>query len=75
MFNKGLDKDEKQEGLLKRLKDIEHKTDNQLKAIEGQNNNQLRSIGYPIKDKIPKKQLKLIIFWLKKIVLLLSKAW
>ena len=38
MFNKGLDSGEKQEGLLKRLKNIEDKTDNQLKETEGQNN-------------------------------------
>ena len=38
VFNKGLDKSEKSEGLLKRLKNIEDKTDNQLRAIEGQNN-------------------------------------
>ena len=37
MFNKGLTTDEKSEGLLKRLKNIEDKTDNQLKATEGQN--------------------------------------
>ena len=37
VFNKGLDSSEKQ-GLLKRLTNIEDKTDNQLKAIEGQNN-------------------------------------
>ena len=36
VFNKGLTKDEKSEGLLKRLKNIEDKTDNQLKAIKGQ---------------------------------------
>ena len=35
VFNKGLKKDEKQEGLLKRLKNIEDKTDDQLRAIEG----------------------------------------
>ena len=38
VFNKGLDSSEKQEGFLKRLKNIEDKADNQLKAIEGQNN-------------------------------------
>ena len=38
VFNKGLDSSEKQEGLLKRLKNIEDKTDNQLKSIKGQNN-------------------------------------
>ena len=35
-FNKGLDFSEKQEGLLKKLKNVEDKTDNQLRAIEGQ---------------------------------------
>ena len=39
MFNKGFDKSKKKsEGLLKRLKNIEDKTYNQLRAIEGQNN-------------------------------------
>ena len=33
VFNKGLDSSERQEGLLKRLKNIEDKTDDQLKAI------------------------------------------
>ena len=53
VFHKGLDSSERQEGLLKRLKNIEDKTDNQLKAIKGQKNNQLniKSIGYSIKDK------------------------
>ena len=41
VFNKGLDSSEKQEVLLKRLKNIEDKTDNQLRAIEARNNNQL----------------------------------
>ena len=40
VFNKGLTTDEKQEGLLKRLKNIEDKTGNQLLAIENQKNNQ-----------------------------------
>ena len=38
VFNKGLNSSEKEEGLLKRLKHIEDKTDNQLKASKGQNN-------------------------------------
>ena len=38
VFNKGLDSSEKQEGLLKRLKNIEDKINNQLKAIKAQNN-------------------------------------
>ena len=40
MFNKGLKTDEKSEGLLKRLKKIEDKTDNQLIAIENNISNQ-----------------------------------
>ena len=39
IFNKGLDKDrDKKEGLLKRLKNIESKNEEQLKAIEDQGN-------------------------------------
>ena len=40
MFNKGLTTDEKSESLLKRLKNIEDKTDNQLRAIEYNIDNQ-----------------------------------
>ena len=40
VFNKGLTTDEKWEGLLKRLKNIENKTDNQLRAIENNIDNQ-----------------------------------
>ena len=39
-FSKGLTTDEKSEGLLKRLKNIEDKTDNQLIAIENNIDNQ-----------------------------------
>ena len=41
VFNKGLDSSEKQEGLLKSLKNIEDQTDNQLRGIEGRKDNQL----------------------------------
>ena len=41
VFNKGLNLNEKQEGLLKRPKNIEDKNDNQLRAIEGLKDNQL----------------------------------
>ena len=41
VFNKGLDSGEKQEGLLKRQKNIEDMTDNQLSAIKGQKDNQI----------------------------------
>ena len=51
---------EKQEGLLKRLKNIEGKTDNQLQTIEDQKNNQsgLKSVGYSIRDRYPEKAVK-----------------
>ena len=60
VFNKGLDSSERQEGLFKRLKNIEDKTDDQLKAIEGQKNDQssIKSIGYSIKNKLPKESIK-----------------
>ena len=54
VFNKGLTTDEKSEGLLKRLKDIEDKTDNQLIAIENNISNQPS-----IKDGINNKDQKI----------------
>ena len=44
VFNKGLTTDEKSEGLLKRLKNIEDKTDHQLIAIENNIGNQPSAI-------------------------------
>ena len=44
VFNKGLTTGERSEGLLKILKNIEDKTDNQLTAIEGQKDNQLELV-------------------------------
>ena len=45
--------------MLKRLKNIEDKTDNQLKIIEGQKNqSSIKSIGYSIKNKLPKEAIK-----------------
>ena len=41
VLNKGLDASEKQEGLLRRLKNIEGKTDNQLDLIRDQGDRQL----------------------------------
>ena len=51
VFNKGLEKDEKQVGLLKRLNNIEDKTDRQL---EENKDSQLgiKSIGYTIKEEL-----------------------
>ena len=45
VFNKGLDSNERQEGLLKRLKNIEGKTDNQLDLIRDQGDKQLDLIS------------------------------
>ena len=50
MFNKGLEKDEKQVGLLKRLENIEDKTDNQLNENKDSQLG-IKSIGYAIKKK------------------------
>ena len=49
VFNKGLEKDEKHVGLLKRLKNIEDKTDNQLKENKDDQLG-LKSIGYKFKE-------------------------
>ena len=43
-FNKGLDVNDKKEGLLKRLKDIESKNKDQLDAIKDQGEKQLDAI-------------------------------
>ena len=63
VFNKGLDASEKKEGLLKRLKNIEDKTDNKLRAIEDQKNNPpgLKSIGYSIRDRLQSKCLMIYL--------------
>ena len=45
IFNKGLDSNERKEGLLKKLKSLEDKADNQLLAIEDQGNRQLDLIN------------------------------
>ena len=51
VFNKGLDASEKQVRLLKRLKNIEDKTDNQLKENK---DSQLgtKSIGYTVRQEL-----------------------
>ena len=52
MFNKGLTTEEKSEGLLKRLKNIEDKTDNQLIAIENNTDNQPSAIKDGINNQL-----------------------
>ena len=44
LFNKGLKEEDKKEGLLKRLKNIEHKNEEQLKVTEDQGKKQLDAI-------------------------------
>ena len=51
VFNKGLEKDEKQVGLLKRLKIIEDKTDRQLEENKD-NPLGVKSIGYTVKQEL-----------------------
>ena len=48
VFNKGLEKDKRQVGLLKRLKNIEDKADNQLNENKGSQLD-IKSIGHDIK--------------------------
>ena len=45
VFSKGLEESNKKEGLLKRLKNIEGKNEEQLKAIEDQGEKQLKAIN------------------------------
>ena len=54
VFNKGLEKDEKQVRLLKRLKNIEDKTDNQLKENKDSQLG-IKSIGYKFKETLSQK--------------------
>ena len=50
-FNKGLETGKKQERLLKRLNNLEDKTDNQLRAIKSQEDRQLDKIGGSLGNK------------------------
>ena len=59
-FNKGLKEEDKKEGLLKRLKNIEGKNEKQLKAIEDQGKKQLQEIK---KIKTDSKLSKMIVFF------------
>ena len=53
VFNKGLEKDEKEAGLLKRLKNIEDKTGDQLKAIKNKDSQLgIESIGHIVKGEL-----------------------
>ena len=56
IFNKGLDKDDKKEGLFKRLENIEDKNEKQLQIIKDQGEKQLKEL----KNIDEKKTLKVI---------------
>ena len=60
IFNKGLSEEDKKGGLLKKLKNIEGKNEEQLKAIEGQRKKQLEQIK---NINIDLKPLKIISFF------------
>ena len=60
IFNKGLSKDDKKEGILKRIKNIEGKNEEQLKLIEDQGKKQLEEIK---NINIGSKPLKTISFF------------
>ena len=58
-FNTGLNKDERQEGSLKRLKNIEEKTDKQLNENKDDQLG-IKSIGYKIKQELSPKAKNLL---------------
>ena len=60
IFNKGLSKDDKKEGILKRLKNIDDKNNTQLLAIEDQGKKQLEEIK---NINVSSKPLKTISFF------------
>ena len=59
IFNKGLDKDDKKEGLFKRLENIKDKNKEQLQAIKDQGEKQLKELENIDKDKTLKAIMKL----------------
>ena len=71
IFNKGLSKDDKKEGLFKRLENIKDKNEEQLQAIKDQGEKQLKEFKNIDKsktlkaiDKISKKMMKEINYCL-----------
>ena len=71
MFNKGLSEDDKKEGLLRRLENIESENEVQLQAIKDQGEKQLKELENIGKSKtlksigeISKKMLKWIEYYL-----------
>ena len=59
IFNKGLDKDDKKEGLFKRLKNIKDKNEEQLQGIKDQGEKQLKALKNIDKNKTLKATEKI----------------
>ena len=59
IFNKGLDKDDKKEGLFKRLENIKDKNEEQLQAIKDQGEKQLKELKNIDKSKMLKAMGKI----------------
>ena len=59
IFNKGLNKDDKKEGLFKRLKNIKDKNEEQLQAIKNQGEKQLKELKNIDKSKTLKAVVKI----------------
>ena len=71
VFNKGLDKDDKKEGLFRRLENIKDKNEEQLQAIKDQGEEQLKELKnidknktLKVTDEISKKMKKQINYYL-----------
>ena len=72
VFNKGLEKDQKQVGLLKRIKNIEDKTDNRLKE-DKDNQSGIKSIGYTVKAELSQEAKNILEKLIVKKNLLITK--
>ena len=60
IFNKGLEKEDKKEGLLKRLKNIEDKNEEQLKAIKNKASENLKEVADFVKESLSLEAKQLI---------------
>ena len=67
IFNKGLDKDDKKEGLFKRLENIKDKNKEQLQVIKDQGEKQLKELKNIDKNKRQKQLIKLAKKMIKQI--------
>ena len=63
VFNKGLDESDKKEGLLKRLKNIEDRSEKQLKLIQNKKDNQLgiKAVTYMLDEDLSQEAKNVIV--------------